>query len=280
MKVFYYLVFVLILIIGACSLDTEETSSTTTTVPVTVTSDGSASAPVDLTVGTAKEGSVAKSGYSYYKFTPGSTAAGSYKLAIASLSITDSGSSSSSVTTYLYSDSGYSSELDNESCQASCTLNFNYAGLDNGSTYYLKIYGWGKGTYSLTVSQGGSEGSVNNPVALTLQSTHSGKVEGTSTYGKSYYKFTTVDHDDPQDYTLTMTNSDSMDCDLYSDSGFSTLVSSSRNGCTAGKSLSATFTGTGSDDVSGLTQNTTYYLRIEGESSTAKASTYNITVSD
>ncbi len=278
MKVFYYLVFALI--IGACSLDTEETSSTTTTTIVPVTSDGSASSPVELTVGTAKEGSVAKSGYSYYKFTPGSTAPGSYKLAIDPLSITDSGSSSSSVTTYLYSDSGYSSELDNESCQASCTLNFNYAGLDNGSTYYLKIYGYdGEGTYSLTVSQGGSEGSVNNPVALTVDTTHTGKVEGTSTYGKSYYKFTTLSHDDPRNYTLTMTNSDSMDCDLYSDFGFSTLVSSSRNGCTAGTNLSATFTGTGTGG-SGLTENTTYYLTIEGQSSTATASTYNITVSD
>ena len=269
MKVFYYLVFVLILIIGACSLDTEETSTTTTTVPVT--SDGSASSPVELTVGTAKEGSVAKSGYSYYKFTPGSTAPGSYKLAIASLSITDSGSSSSSVTTYLYSDSGYSSELDNESCQASCTLNFNYAGLDNGSTYYLKIYGYGEGTYSLTVSQGGSEGSVNNPVALTLGSTHSGKVEGTSTYGKSYYKFTTSGN---LDYNLTMTNSDSMDCDLYSDSGFSTVVYSGTN-CTAGANLSENFQ---KDADNGLDGTTTYYLRIEGESTTAKASTYNIRV--
>ena len=266
MKVFYYLVFALI--IGACSVESEETS-TTTIVPVT--SDGSASSPVELTVGTAKEGSVAKSGYSYYKFTPAS-GSGSYKLAIASLSITDSASDNSSVTTYLYSDSGYSSELDNESCQASCTLNFNYAGLDNGSTYYLKIYGYGEGTYSLTVSQGGSEGSVNNPVALTLGTPHSGKVEGTSTYGKSYYKFTTSGSDD---YNLTMTNSDSMDCDLYSDSGFSTLVSSSRNGCTVGANLSATFTGSSG---SGLTGNTTYYLRIEGQSSTAKARTYDITV--
>ena len=278
MKVFYYLVFVLILIIGACSLDTEETS-TTTTVPVTpvtpVTSDGSASSPVELTVGTAKEGSVAKSGYSYYKFTPGSTAAGSYKLAIASLSITDSGSSSSSVTTYLYSDSGYSSELDNESCQASCTLNFNYAGLDNGSTYYLKIYGYGEGTYSLTVSQGGSEGSVNNPVVLTLGTAHSGKVEGTSTYGKSYYKFTTANGGDAGSHTLTMTNSDSMDCDLYSDSGFTTLVSSSRNDCTAGTDLSKSFT---NSSGGGLTKGATYYLRIEGQSSTAIASTYDITV--
>jgi len=270
MKVFYYLVFVLILIIGACSLDTEESSSTTTT---TVYGDGSASSPVDLTDGTAKEGSVAKSGYSYYKFTPAS-GSGSYKLAIASLSITDSGSSSSSVTTYLYSDSGYSSELDNESCQASCTLNFNYAGLDNGSTYYLKIYGYdGEGTYSLTVSQGGSEGSVNNPVALTLSTIHSGKVEGTSALGKSYYKFTTAGGES-NNYTLTMTNSDSMDCDLYSDIGFSTLVSATYNSCTAGTRLSATFRGSGS----GLTGGTTYYLRIEGQSSTAKASTYNITV--
>ena len=272
MKVFYYLVFVLILIIGACSLDTEESSSTTTT---TVYGDGSASSPVDLTDGTAKEGSVAKSGYSYYKFTPAS-GSGSYKLAIASLSITDSASDNSSVTTYLYSDSGYSSELDNESCQASCTLNFNYQALDNGSTYYLKIYGYGKGTYSLTVSQGGSEGSVNNPVALTLGTTHSGKVEGTSTYGKSYYKFTTATGD-PNDHSLTMTNSDSMDCDLYSDAGFSTLVSSSQNDCTAGATLSKSFK---LNNGSGLAKDTTYYLRIEGESSTAKASTYNITVSD
>ena len=268
---FYYLIFVLF--IGACSVETEETSTATDYG----TSDGTASSPVELTVGTAKEGSVAKYGHSFYKFTPASTGAGSYKLAIASLSVSDSWSSSSSVTTYLYSDSGYSSELDNESCQASCTLNFDYAGLDNGSTYYLKIYGYGKGTYSLTVSQGGSEGSVNNPVALTVDTIHTGKVEGTSTYGKSYYKFTTLSHVDPANYTLTMTNSDSMDCDLYSDSGFSTLVSSSRNGCTAGTNLSATFTGTGSGG-SGLTQNTTYYLRIEGQSSTAKASTYDITV--
>ncbi len=264
MKVFYYLVFVLI--IGSCSVESEETSTATDYG----TSDGSASSPVELTVGTAKEGSFAKYGTSYYKFTPAS-GSGSYKLAIASLSITDSASDNSSVATYLYSDSGYSSELDNESCQASCTLNFNYQALDNGSTYYLKIYGYGKGTYSLTVSQGGSEGSVNNPVALTLGTTHSGKVEGTSTYGKSYYKFTTTD---AEDYELAMTNSDSLDCDLYSNSEFSTVVYSSTN-CTAGADLEENFKKDADNRLDGTT---TYYLRIEGESSTAKASTYNITV--
>ena len=171
MKVFYYLVFALI--IGACSVESEETS-TTTTVPVT--SDGSASSPVELTVGTAKEGSVAKSGYSYYKFTPGSTAAGSYKLAIASLSITDSGSSSSSVTTYLYSDSGYSSELDNESCQASCTLNFDYAGLDNGSTYYYKV---------AAVNSSGT-GTLSSVASALL----SANIQGSQTYNAHTYAMT------------------------------------------------------------------------------------------
>ena len=266
MKVFYYLAFVLI--IGACSVETEETSTTSDYG----TSDGTASSPVELTVGTAKAGSFAKYGNSYYKFTPAS-GSGSYKLAIGSLSVSDSWSSSSSVTTSLYSDSGYSTSnlLASESCLASCTLNFNYQGLDNGSTYYLKIYGYGKGTYSLTVSQGGGEGSKNNPVELTLGAAHSGKVEGTNYIGKSYYKFTTAGSDN---YLLTMTNSDSLDCDLYSDSGFSTLVGSSQNNCTPSDNLTTTFRGSGS----GLSGTTTYYLRIEGQSSTAKTSTYNITV--
>ena len=102
---------------------------------------------MELTVGTAKAGSVAKYGYSYYKFTTSSTGAGSYKLAIASLSITDSYSSSSSVIAYLYSGSGYNTStlLDSESCAASCTLYFDYENRDASTTYYLKMYGYGKG---------------------------------------------------------------------------------------------------------------------------------------
>ena len=264
---FYYLVFALF--IGACSVSTEEEDTTDYG-----TSDGSASAPTELTVGTAKAGSVAKYGSSFYKFTPSSTGAGSYKLVIASLSISDSWSSSYSVRTDLYSDSGYtdSNILAYESCLASCTVYFDYESLDASKTYYLKVYGYGKATYSLTVEEAGSEGSKNYPVGLTLSTAHSGKVEGTNYYGKSYYQFTTAAADN---YTLTMTNSDSMDCDLYSDSGFSTLVSSSYNGCTPGTNLSNTFYGSSGTGLSG---STTYYLRIEGQSSAAKTSTYNITV--
>ena len=271
MKVYFYLVFVFLL--GACSVTTEEADETSRT------GDGSASAPVELTVGTAKSGATGRYGYSYYKFTTPSTGAGSYELEIASLVITNSYSSSSSVIIYIYSDSGYSTVLDyGDSCLASCTQYFSYKALDASKTYYLRMYGYGDLTYSLTVSKGGSEGSTNNPVELTLGTAHSGSVEGTNYYGKSYYKFTTSAATD--NYTVTMNNSDSLDCQLYSDSGFITVVDSYYNECTVGTNISDNFTGSDASwntPGSGLTQGT-YYLKVEGESSTAKTTTYNITV--
>ena len=71
------------------------------------TSEGSATSPVELTVGTAKTGSVAYNDNSFYKFTTSSTGAGNYKLVVASLAVTDSWSSSKSVTAYIYSNSSY-----------------------------------------------------------------------------------------------------------------------------------------------------------------------------
>jgi hypothetical protein len=272
MKVYFYLVFVFLL--GACSVTTEEADETSRT------GDGSASAPVELTVGTAKSGATGRYGYSYYKFTTPSTGAGSYELEIASLVITNSYSSSSSVIIYIYSDSGYSTVLDyGDSCLASCTQYFSYKALDASTTYYLRMYGYGDLTYSLTVSKGGSEGSTNNPVELTLGTAHSGSVEGTNYYGKSYYKFTTSAATD--NYTVTMNNSDSLDCQLYSDSGFITVVDSYYNECTVGTNISDNFTGSDASwntPGSGLSASTAYYLKVEGESSTAKTTTYNITV--
>ena len=263
-KLFY---FIIILIFGACSVTTEESSSDYGS------SDGTAAAPVELTVGTLKTGGIAKYGSSYYKFTTSSTGAGSYELGIGSFS------SSTSVSTNLYSDSGYSTVVDwGSSCLASCTEYFDYKALDASTTYYLRIYGYGNVTYNLTVSQGGSEGSKNNPVELTLSTAHSGKVEGTSSYGKSYYTFTTSAATD--NYTLTMNNSDDLDCQLYSNSGFTTVVDYYYNECTSGPNISDNFTGADASwnsPGSGLTQGT-YYLKVEGESSTAKTNTYNITV--
>ena len=271
MKKLFYLLLIIILS-GACSVTTEDDETSRT-------GDGSASAPVELTVGTAKSGATGKYGYSYYKFTTPSTGAGSYELEIASLVITNSYSSSSAVITYIYSDSGYSTVLDyGDSCLASCTQYFSYKALDASTTYYLRMYGYGDLTYSLTVSKGGSEGSTNNPVELTLGTAHSGSVEGTNYYGKSYYTFTTLASTD--NYTLTMNNSDALDCQLYRDSAFLYVVDSYYNECTPGSNISDNFTGADASwntPGSGLTQGT-YYLKVEGESSTAKTTTYNITV--
>ena len=273
MKIFYYFVFVLFF--GACSVTTEESTTSSGS------SDGTASSPMELTVGTAKSGGIAFNGYSYYKFTTSSTGAGNYKLAINSLVMTES-SSSISVNTYLYSNSGYSGTgyLDSEYCAASCTLYFNYENLDASKTYYLKLSGYGTVTYSLTVSQGGSEGSKNNPVALTLGEAHTGgKVEGyfhsSEHRGNSYYKFLTTSADN---YTLSMNNSDSLDCFLFTDSSYAetSYVSDTHNGCTVGDNLSTTFKGSGG---TGLTTDTTYYLMIEQKGYTALTTTYdNMTV--
>ena len=272
-KLFY---FIIILIFGACSITSEEDKTNYGT------NEGSASSPVELTVGTAKSGSVGRSGYSYYKFTT-TSGAGSYKLAISSLSIADSWYSAASVYTKIYSNSGYtsSSQFDSESCLADCILYFDYDSLDNNTSYYLQMYGYGAVSYTLTVSKGGSEGSKNNPVVLTLSSAHSsGTIDNIADwpdYGYSYYKFRTSAADN---YTLTMTNSDSLDCQLYSDSGFSSAVTySSYNDCTAGTNLSETFTGAASSgSSSGLSASTDYYLNIKGVSATVKTTTYSITV--
>ena len=269
-KLFY---FIIILIFGACSVSTEEKDETNYG-----TNEGSASSPTELTVGTAKSGTVGRSGYSYYKFTT-TSGAGSYKLAISSLSISDSWYSAASVYTKIYSNSGYtsSSQFDSESCLADCILYFDYDSLDNNTSYYLQMYGYGAVSYSLTVSKGGSEGSKNNPVELTLSTAHSGTIDNLNYYGDSYYKFTTSAADN---YTLVMTNSDSLDCQLYSDSAFSSSVTySSYNDCTVGTNLSETFTGAASSgSSSGLSASTVYYLNIDGKSSTVKTTTYSITV--
>ena len=277
-KLFY---FIIILIFGACSVTTEETEDNTNYG----TNEGSASSPTELTVGTAKSGSVGRSGYSYYKFTT-TSGAGSYKLAISSLSISDSWYSSASVYTSIYSNSGYTSasKWDTESCLADCILYFDYINLDNNTSYYLQMSGYGAVTYSLTVSQGGSEGSKNNPVELTLSTAHTGgKVEGYlyafELRGNSFYKFTTTSADN---YTLSMNNSDSLDCFLFTNSvywvwgGGSSYVSDTHNGCTVGNNLSTTFKGSSG---TGLTANTTYYLMIEQRGATALTTTYdNMTV--
>ena len=77
-----------------------------------------------------------------------------------------------------------------------------------------------------------------------------------------------------------MNNSDDLDCQLYRDSNFLYVVDDDYNECTSGKNISDNFTGADASSSaagSGLTEGT-YYLKVEGESSTATTTTYNITV--
>jgi len=262
-KLFYLLL--IITLSASCSIEEESGEGT---------SEGSATSPVELTVGTAKSGSVAYNDNSFYKFTTSSTGAGNYKLVVASLAVSDSWSTSRSVTAYIYSNSSYSNSylLEYDSCLASCTMVFDYEdNLNPSTTYYFKIYGYGNATYSLTVSKGGSEGSKNNPVELTVGTAHdNGTVEGYYYGGQSYYKFTTADADN---YTVTMTNSNSLYGILYTGSDFTSYVDYWSAETTVSENLEI--------DASGLSANTTYYLEIEPSGTSiadAKTTTYSITI--
>ena len=271
MKKLFYLLLIITLS-ASCSIEEESEDYGET--------EGSPTSPVTLTLGTAHSGKVAKWDFSYYSFTTSSTGAGTYELAATSLDITDSRDSAKSIGIEAYTSQGSpnTSSVNNgliEYLLSDGTAYFGYKNVNASTTYYIRIYGYGLGTYTLTLSKGGSEGSVSNPVELTLGTAHSGTVEGyesDSSNGNSFYKFTTSGADN---YTLTMTNSDSLDCYLYSNSNFSS--SSLVNGCTESANLSGTFNGSSG---TGLSASTTYYLGIEqqGTSSAPKTTTYNITV--
>ena len=280
MKKLFYLLLI-ITFSASCSIEEESEDYGET--------EGSPTSPVTLTLGTAHSGKVAKWDFSYYSFTTSSTGAGTYELAATSLAITDSRDSTKSIGIEAYTSQGSpnTSSVNNgllEYLLADGTAYFGYKNANASTTYYIRIYGFGLGTYTLTLSKGGSEGSVSNPVELTLGTAHSGTVEGyesdssvegyesDSSNGNSFYKFTTSGADN---YTLTMTNSDSLDCYLYSNSNLSS--SSLVDDCTEGANLSGTFNGS---NGTGLSESTTYYLKIEQQatSSAPKTTTYNITV--
>ena len=81
MKNLFYLLLIITLS-ASCSIEDESDNYGET--------EGSPTAPVALTLGTAHSGRVAKYDYSYYTFTTSSTGAGTYELAVTSLAITDS----------------------------------------------------------------------------------------------------------------------------------------------------------------------------------------------
>jgi len=269
MKNLFYLLLI-ITFLASCSIEEESEDYGET--------EGSPTSPLTLTLGTAHSGKVAKWDYSFYSFTTSSNGAGTYELAATSLAITDSWNSAKSIGIEAYtvqSSPNTSSVHIMEYLLADGTAYFGYKNANASTNYYIRIYGYGKGTYTLTLSRGGSEGSLDNPEELTLGTAHAGTVEGyksDKSNGNSFYKFTTSGADN---YTLTMTNSDSLNCYLYSNSNFSS--SSLVDDCTEGANLSGTFKGSSGRGLSGSTN---YYLEIEQQASSSapKTTTYNITV--
>ena len=175
-KIFYPLLIIMLLV--SCSIEVEESDDYGT-------GEGSPNSPVLLTLGTAHSCKVSKWDYSFYSFTTSSTGAGTYELAFTSLTISDSWSSSKSIgiEAYTIQDSPNTSSVDTmESLIADGTAYFGYKNVNASTTYYIRVYGYGKGTYTLTMTKGGSEGSEDNPVELTLGTAHAGTVEGYESY--------------------------------------------------------------------------------------------------
>lgn len=153
-----------------------------------VASDGTAAAPVDLSVGaSSRASSVSLSAGSYYRFLAGN--AGAYTIGITN-------SKGIFLVTAVQLEI-YASPLTDVSpvllrrCSLtnnpSCTVN----GLSANTTYYVKVIGSGSGgvEYDIAASAGVSEGSVAAPVVLTLGALpRNGAVDA---YGTSYYRFTT-----------------------------------------------------------------------------------------
>jgi hypothetical protein len=165
-------------------------SSITYTLEVkAILAEGTAAAPVDLSVDAAvRPGSVSLAGASYYRFLTGST--GAY-----SVGITNSRGALFSTATQI---EVYASPLTDASpvlvkrcsltSNPSCTAN----GLAANAYHYVKILGSGSSAveYDISVTTGVSEGSVAAPVDLTMGAQpRTAAVDG---YGaRSFYRFTT-----------------------------------------------------------------------------------------
>ena len=146
-KLFYFLL--IITFSASCSIEEESEDYGET--------EGSPTSPVTLTLGTAHSGKVAKWDYSYYSFTTSSTGAGTYELAATSLAITDSWNSAKSIGIEAYTAQGSpnTSSVDTmEYLLADGTAYFGYKNANASTTYYIRIYGYGLGTYTLTLSRG------------------------------------------------------------------------------------------------------------------------------
>lgn len=169
--------------------------------------EGSTTSPVTLEVDIAHDGSVAMSGASYYQFT--TNAASAYSVAI-------SNPTTGSTTVKIFATPFDTNPL--QTCSTwdrpVCTVN----GLPAATPYFVQVVGNGTTAvgYTITVTQGVSQGSMAHPVVLTVDaaSAHAGAVDGSSA---SYYAFTTASSGE---YLLNMSAPYGVSAMVYSNTDF------------------------------------------------------------
>ncbi len=222
--------------------------------------EGSSSNPFPIVVGTTHTGKIGATDTSYYGFTV--LTSGTYNVACANVS-----PSGTDLDFAVYVAGSSTSSLAADSSAGNSGISSAY--LPIGS-YRLEISN-GTGSqaaiYDLTVTllEAGppNEGSVASPVALSVGSVHAGKV-GSYSGGtdNSYYCFSVAT---AGNYTITCSNTvpsgSDMDFYLYSNSGFTTLITSS-------------YSNFGIPSRSYTVG--TYYLRVENN--TSATVTYDLTV--
>jgi hypothetical protein len=159
-----------------------------TVTPTKGIGEGSVANPVALAVGTPHAGGVdagsnlfyqwcQNPSYSYYTFNTAAGAGG----------YTVSTDTTDSVRVELFRNYSSASVA---SCDASQGKPCMFSGIDPNSNYYLRVTNC-NGTvehYNIQVKKEGSEGSINNPVPLTLETSHAGAI---GYYETSYFTFTT-----------------------------------------------------------------------------------------
>jgi predicted secreted protein len=220
-----------------------------------ITSEGSTTSPIDLTVGTSHAGTVGLSGISYYRFQPVNSVA--HTIAISNSVPNYSGLTFKVYSTDFTSSSPVLLKTCGSSYNPSCTVN----GLSAGLYYYVEVDGntYSAVRYDITVTEGLSEGSLSAPLELIVGApAHVGAVDATST---SFYKFTTTAT--AGEYILTLSGSTAPYIYAYSGSDFST---GSIGSCSPSQPCK----------LFGLDAMRTYYVKITN--STSSAVTYQISV--
>ena len=210
-------------------------------------SEGSVNAPAPLPLETSRVGALGYYETSYFTFT--TDRSGTYNI------ILDQSLSWAYTSSPDFSGTGNS--------YGSTTAN-----LDANKTYYLRVSNLGNPgimVYTVKVAHGASEGSITNPVNLSVGTKYSGKM---GSQGRSYYTFTTRA---AADYNVRFDNPTDLWISAYTNPDFSSgTITTACPG--PGPYVSCT--------LENLAANTTYYIEAEERASVNAAYNINIYVLD